>query len=371
VLLMSAVHGLFLPALAHAAPLDQTTPPTAPPVAAFVISQANPPPGASVTITNRSRDANGHPLAAALTVDGQAPRSLNADQSIAVTLPTTGTHVLIGISTTDATGTRMSALRDVVYGAPLSGPLVSGDVLVAVDKGEVEVHSADGSLRGVLHTVNPTRPVDPFTFPNANTGMALDSASNLYVTDFDNQTVSKVDSSGHFVSTVGDSWANLGCPESIAFDSSGNAYVGSAPCIDFGLEPAPIRKFDSAWNLIGTFNAQHEARGTDWVDLANDQCTLLYTSEGGLVKRFNACTNTQLEDLTRTQLPNTGSARFPDTAFALRLLPNGSGVLVADSTKIVRLDGAGNLVATFMQSAEHQCTASPCRLSRWRLQRPR
>ena len=273
-----------------------------------------------------------------------------------ITLPSTGTDVVIGLTATDASGAALSVVRDVVFGAPptltptptatstatpigLAGPFLTGDVLVAIDQGEVEVHRPDGTLRGVLHATTGRS-------PDSQAGMALDTAGNLYVTDFHNQTVSRFDNTGHLLGTVGGSWTGIGCPESILFDASGNVYVGAANgCKDAG-EPATIRKFDSAWNLISEFSAQHEDRGTDWIDLANDSCTMLYTSEGRLVKRFNVCTNTQLEDLTKVQLPSEGT-------YALRLRPNG-GVLVANSTAIVNLDAAGNVVRTYAVPGEHK-----------------
>ena len=48
---------------------------------------------------------------------------------------------------------------------------------------------------------------------------------------------------------------------------------------DFTLVPsvgnAGVRKFDSAGNFIKSFNVGR----TDFIDLAADQCTLLYTTE--------------------------------------------------------------------------------------------
>ncbi|MDX1670055.1 MAG: hypothetical protein R3194_11600, partial [Limnobacter sp.] len=35
------------------------------------------------------------------------------------------------------------------------------------------------------------------------------------------------------------------------------------------------------------FDVATDDRGSDWIDLAADQCTMYYTSEGTLVKRFD------------------------------------------------------------------------------------
>ena len=84
-----------------------------------------------------------------------------------------------------------------------------------------------------------------------------------------------------------------------------------------------------------------EDKGTDWLDLASDQKTMFYTSEGGRIMRLDVSgTGTQLGDF----------ADIGGTSFALRLLPPGDGsggLLVANSSDIKRLDGAGNIVQTY------------------------
>src|SRR5207253_1237615 len=105
-----------------------------------------------------------------------------------------------------------------------------------------------------------------------NTGMAFDTAGNLYVTNFAAQTISRLDTRGRVLGTFGDSWSGVGLPESIVFDSGGSLYVGSATGGNSGTS-APIRKLDAAGNLLATYAAAHEERGTDWVDVAADQCT--------------------------------------------------------------------------------------------------
>lgn len=72
-------------------------------------------------------------------------------------------------------------------------------------------------------------------------GLAFDQAGNLYAANSGATTVSKFDSSGTFVSTIG-SASNLSTPIAVAFDSTGNMYVSN-----FGNKT--ISKFDSA----GTF----------------------------------------------------------------------------------------------------------------------
>ena len=96
--------------------------------------------------------------------------------------------------------------------------------------------------------------------------------------------------------------------------------------------------------LLNTFSPAVETRGTDWIELAADNCTLFYTSEGTLIKRFNVCTNTQLADFNVAPLP--GAAAYEHRI----LLPfqfGAGGLLVADSNAVLRLDSSGNQVQTY------------------------
>ena len=78
-------------------------------------------------------------------------------------------------------------------------------------------------------------------------------------------------------------------------------------------------------------------RGSDWIELAADQTTMFYTSEGRDVLRYDLNTHTQLPRFAK--LPGSH-------AYALRILPDNS-VLVADSDRVVRLDQSGQVVQTY------------------------
>jgi hypothetical protein len=196
-----------------------------------------------------------------------------------------------------------------------------GDIFVSVGNGQVQWRGADMSL---------VKTLDDGTNSFETTGLAFDSAGNLYVTDWNASTVSEFDRFGNLVGTFGSGYNAH--PESMLFDSAGNAYVGQSD------GTADVLKFDALGTPLASYDVATENRGSDWIDLAPDQCTLYYTSEGTHVKRFNVCTNTQLSDFA-SGLPGTD-------AYAIRLLPGG-GALVADQDRIVHLDGSGLVVQTY------------------------
>jgi hypothetical protein len=210
---------------------------------------------------------------------------------------------------------------NLMAGATTPSVFQAGDVFAGVGYGVIRHYDKNGNF------------IENLAIPSGstyNTGMAFDSSGNLYATDFWGSKVAKFNNAGSFLSFFGSGY-NYD-PESIAIDASGRVYVGQAD------GTADILKFDSSGNLLASYNVATESRGSDWIDLASDQCTMYYTSEGKKIKRFNVCTNTQLSDFA-TGLP--GSA-----AFALRILSNG-GVLVADTNATLRLDATGNIVQTY------------------------
>jgi hypothetical protein len=205
-----------------------------------------------------------------------------------------------------------------------------GDVFLGLSNGTIEEHRPDGTLAQVLNTGTG----------GFITGMAFDSAGNLYATAFSAQTVVRFDPNGNLLGNFGSGYN--GAPESIVFDAAGNVYVGTATGDHL------IRKFSSTGAPLATFAAQPENVGTDWIDLAADQHTIFYTSEGSHVKRFDTASNIQLPDFAT--LPAVGVSDTGPRAFQLRILGDG-GVLVADNNAILRLDSTGRTVQTYGQAA--------------------
>jgi hypothetical protein len=199
--------------------------------------------------------------------------------------------------------------------------IAKGDLLLSVGSGKVEEYTPSGTLVQTL-TSDATSP--------ENTGSIFDKNGNFYVTEFSGQQVSKFDANGTFVGAFGSGYN--ADPESIVFDAAGNAYVGQAD------GSGQILKFGPTGSLLNSYSPVTEDRGTDWIDLESNGCTMQYTSEGTSIKQFDVCTNTQLPDFA-TGLPG-------GTAFAHRILPDGT-VIVADSSAALRLNASGAVITTY------------------------
>ncbi len=169
-------------------------------------------------------------------------------------------------------------------------------------------------------------------------GSAFDSSGNFYMSDDLQGDVSEFSPSGQ---PMGQFATGLQNPLSLVFDNQGNLYVGqqTTPYIA-EFSPSGQRMPD-----IGP--VQTELYGDDWIDLASDECTFYYTTEGTDILRYNKCTNTQESNFN--QVPFNGPA-----AFEVRILQNGEA-LVADSTAVLLLDQNGNVVQTYSCSSLPGC----------------
>ena len=200
-------------------------------------------------------------------------------------------------------------------------PFTLGDVFASVGNGLVKEFTPTGTLLQTLNT----------NIAGAQTaGGVFDSSGNFYVTTFSSGIVSKFAagtiSGTNFASVGGDE-------ESITRNmTSSNFFVGQA---DGGGQ---ITQLNSAGSTVRTFTAAVQDRGTDWVDLAADQTTLYYTSEGSSIMKFStAGTGSQLSNF------ETGKG---STLYALRILSDG-GVLAANTGNVLEFDSSGNVVKTY------------------------
>ncbi|MFN2471242.1 MAG: hypothetical protein ABR583_09715 [Gaiellaceae bacterium] len=201
-------------------------------------------------------------------------------------------------------------------------PYTRGVVFAAGGESTINEFAAGGALKEKLMTTTDTF---------FNGGMCFDSEGNLYSTNFDANGMTKFNAQGGVLAADFGSGFDAD-PESCVVDASNNIYVGQSD------GDADILKFDTDGNLLARFDAATENRGTDWIDLAADRCTMYYTSEGASVKRFNVCTGAQLADFA------TGFSTDP--CDGLRIRPNGE-VLVACTSRVFRLSASGTVMRTY------------------------
>ena len=202
-----------------------------------------------------------------------------------------------------------------------ASPFGFGNVFAGVGAGKINVYTPTGTLIQTLDTTSGS---------TEQTGMCFDSTGHLYTTDWTAGNMAKFDNTGALVTFP---WAGPFStnPESCVLDNAGNVYTGEVG------GAVMIRKWTQAGAPLATYSAAPEVRGLNWIDLASDQCTIHYTSEGPSIKRFNVCTNTQLSDFT------TGLSA---PCFALRIRPNGE-VMVACSSQVYRLSSTGTTIQTY------------------------
>lgn len=218
--------------------------------------------------------------------------------------------------------TTIFALGGVLVAASTAaaGPFTIGDVFASVGNGLVREFTPTGTL---VQTLN-TNTNSAFT-----TGGVFDSSGNFYVTTFGTGIVSMFAAG----SISGTNFANVaGDEESITRSMSNTFFVGEA---DGGGQ---ITELSPTGATVATFTALTQDRGTDWVDLAADQTTLYYTSEGSNIMRFSTVG-------AGSQLSNFETG-LGSTMFALRILSNG-GVLVANTSNVLEFDSSGNIMRTY------------------------
>ena len=248
-------------------------------------------------------------------VDGDTDRGTHT-----FTSPGVYTVILTGFDRFEAQGS--ASVPVTVANAPA--------LFLGAGSGKVIGIQSDGSISQTLDT----------TLGGTITGMLFDFNGNLFVTNFTAGNVSvfpnsdssaAVRTSQVFSSSSVTFGSGYDCqPESIAEDGNGNVFVGLAGC------KKNVLKFDPSGKQLASYAVTIEDQGADWIDLAADDCTLFYTSEGNKVMRYNVCGNRQLPDF----------AGGFHKALAIKLLPDG-GVIVADNVDIHRTDITGKIIKTY------------------------
>lgn len=200
-------------------------------------------------------------------------------------------------------------------------PFEKGDVLAAIGNGHIKHFTASGALLDTLETTSGA---------TENSGMCFDGEADLYTTNFSASTMSKFDHGGNLlIASFGSGFGEH--PESCVVNAAGDIYVGQAD------GSKQVLKFNSSGASLGSFSPETGPRGTDWVDLGSDQCTLEYTSEGSALKAYNVCKEEQLPDVA------TG---LPEPCYAHRILSDGSD-LVACEHAVEHLNSKGEIIKTY------------------------
>jgi len=205
-------------------------------------------------------------------------------------------------------------------------PYAIGDVFAADSNGIIKHFSPLGVQLDTLDTLTGSAEV---------TGMCFGESGNLRSTNFTTNNMTLFDNMGNIITSP---WAGPfdTHPESCALNSAGEIYVGQAD------GSRDVLKFDAAGTLLDSYDVATGPRGSDWIDLAADQCTLFYTSEGPTIRRFDTCTNTQQADFA-TNLTEPG---FSTICYALRIRLNGE-VMVACTNRLYRLDATGAVIQSY------------------------
>jgi len=198
-----------------------------------------------------------------------------------------------------------------------------GDVFVGVGAGKISIFHPDGTFVRTLDTTSGS---------SETTGMCFDENGNLRTTSWTANSMTLFDDMGNILTHP---WAGPFDlhPESCSVDSSGNIYVGQA---DGNRD---ILKFSPDGTLLDSYNVATSSRGSDWIDLASDQCTMYYTSEGTQIYRYDVCTDTQLS--------NFADGLSGDNCFALRILSDDQ-VLVACRDRVHLLNENGVVSKTYL-----------------------
>lgn len=209
-------------------------------------------------------------------------------------------------------------------------PYVIGDVFAGVGDGKIDRYSPLGVFIEQLDTTSGSA---------EQTGMCFDGntpTATLRSTNFTDNSMTRFNNSGGVMTHPWGGPFNEH-PESCVVNAMSQVYVGQAD------GSRDILKFDASGNQVASYDVATENRGSDWIDLAADQCTMFYTSEGEFVKRYDVCNDVQLPDFNAVALPTS-------PCFALRIRMNGE-VLVACSDAAHRLSPAGTVMQSYPKSA--------------------
>ncbi len=220
----------------------------------------------------------------------------------------------------------------VFSGAPQA--FTPGQIFVGSYAGTILVYNPNGTLAQVLSSGNlsPNSPIY---------GMNFDSAGNLYaasprasgVTD---GTVEFFGNDGSGPTTFG-TYAT-GEPSDVLIDPSGNVFTGGGSGTALTISEFAGGQNAAPTSLLYPANESNSGKNGAYIDLLDDNESMLYTAGGNWVGNFDVLYNHQNPDFA-DNLPGTG-------AYQIRELSDKS-VLVAVTTEVVRLSPTGSVIQTY------------------------
>jgi hypothetical protein len=221
---------------------------------------------------------------------------------------------------------------------------VEGDLL-ASNEHLYAYDSATGALKRVVYFGAGEEPTGGAQDADGNLWIAFEQNTPAHVVKFNRETLAELD---RWNTDPGE------LAHSIARAQDGGLYVGHAgdagtscgdtfgPAVGSSASRA-IRKFADGGSLLATYAAAADASGTPAIDLAADQRTIVYTSLGRRIMRYDVVADAQLSDFALLPTETDAMAR------GIRWLPDG-GVLVADFVDIKRYNRYGVLIQRYNTS---------------------
>jgi uncharacterized repeat protein (TIGR01451 family) len=231
-------------------------------------------------------------------------------------------------------GTSISLVA-AVFSAPPQA-FAKGQVFVGTSGGMIFVYNPAGTLAQVLGSGN---------LGGAIYGLTFDSTGNLYAANLEANNGQNNANFGaiEIFTPSGTGPAVLAsgfptAPASLVIDPSNDLFVSEIAGAQALLEFAKLENGAPT----STFFPPVDDGGVDWIELLDDNQTILYTSASNDIKAFNIVDNTFVADFA-TNLPGRA-------AYAMRELPDKT-LLVANSNGVIRLSPAGAVIKTYTPAA--------------------